>query len=180
MRARHRCHYRRDELGAGGQLDTADDAAPTLAGAIYILDGPANVINNAGQIGGIDGVAPAIAINVPNGQVSIENGGTITGSILTGGTASSVFNRAGGVVDGRGAIALGPQGQLDKPARSTCEDQAPLRRPCSRVLVQHPTGQLLVDANLTSGRPVLILLAHRHRLWWPQGQIMRDSGAGDV
>jgi uncharacterized protein YhjY with autotransporter beta-barrel domain len=92
----------------GGAIN--EPAQTTMAGAIYIQQGSGNTITNAGSITGA-GNLNATAI-LSDAAVKIDNSGTITGAVVTGGNGSVFTNAAGGTFNPGATIALGSGGAL--------------------------------------------------------------------
>lgn len=142
----------------GGSIDLLN-SAPSLAGAIYILDGIGNSITNAGSISGIGGEQLSIAINAQGNQTTLNNSGTVSGYIITGGTGNVVNNLEGGVLDPRGVIALGVGGRLNNAGLIHVGGAGSIGTTrLTGDLVQTSTGVLRVGVDAANGRSDLLAI----------------------
>lgn len=90
----------------GGAIN--EPAQTTMAGAIWIQQGSGNTITNAGTITGAGNLNPTAILS--DAAVKIDNSGTISGAVVTGGNGSVLTNS--GVFDPGATIALGVGGRL--------------------------------------------------------------------
>ncbi|NJC08634.1 hypothetical protein GGQ62_001632 [Polymorphobacter fuscus] len=150
----------------GGLSDVPQSPQPVMAGAIAILGGATNTINNAGLIAGIDGTAAAaIAINSIGGPTVLNNSGTVTGSFLNGAGANVVNNLDGGVFDARDVINLGVGGRFNN--LGTLEIGG-VGRNATTVLtgdfVQGTSGRLVIAADIVTGASDVLAITGRAQI----------------
>jgi uncharacterized protein with beta-barrel porin domain len=148
-------------INVAGAITTAGDYAHAVHG-ISSQGNTAITLTDTGRIRAISSFANAIDISATEGRATLENAGTVTGSVSLSGRQAEFNNRAGGVFNSGESAYLSSNGTLTNAGTvSPGGTGTILTTSLSGNYVQTATGVLKVDADWTgnSGAGAADLLA---------------------
>ena len=134
---------------------------PEVGAAIVLEGGNQNTIDNAGTISASpDGDAYAIFTDTIASNTTIDNTGTITGTVATAGPGDSFVNRSGGLFETGRSVRLGTAGQLTNGGVISVGGRGEVARTTlTGDLEQRAGGALLVDVDSDASAADLLRVA---------------------